>query len=104
MKANEFVKKHGWDDAIYFLAITANVGLFCEPKLNLVIHQSITEPTHSGYDFVFHRDDLKRLVESHELVSKATPEELYQAEICEGIWCNHRLAQAIADVESCNVD
>lgn len=104
MRDNEFVKKFGWDLAKQYLNRTKNQGVYIEPKIKLMIHQSICEPKTSGIDFVFHRDDLKRLVESHELVSdyyglaraKEHAESNYTAPELKAA-----LKQAIADVESC---
>ena len=104
MKANEFVKRFGLGLAKQYLNRTKNQGVYIEPKIKLMIHQSVCEPTTSGIDFVFHRDDLKRIVESHELVSdyygltraKEHAESNYTAPELKAA-----LKQAIADVESC---
>ena len=91
MKANEFVKKFGWGAAKNILHWMDDASEFSAHMTG----DTWDKPT------LIDAVGLRRLIESHELVSKATPEELYQAEICEGIWCNHRLKQAIEDVESC---
>ena len=117
MKANEFVKKFGWGLAKQYLNRTKNQGVYIEPKIKLMIHQSVCEPTTSGIDFVFHRDTLKRLVESWELVEsfgglkmakeslKNLPSE-YQSytmtrDDTGATTQSFKLNQAIADVEAC---
>lgn len=106
MKANEFVKKFGLGLAKQYLNRTKNQGVYIEPKIKLMIHQSVCEPTTSGIDFVFHRDDLKRIVESHELIEKdfksvemAEYEYMVSGAYSDSYWV--RVKQAIADVESC---
>lgn len=118
MKANEFVKKFGWGLAKQYLNRTKNQAVYSEPKIKLLIHQSVCEPTTSGIDFVFHRDDLKRLVESHELVSnfgglkrakRILKKSIHLLQYMISVaWndkpfqCNiQKLENAIADVESC---
>ena len=114
MKANEFVKKFGWGLAKQYLNRTKNQGVYIEPKIKLMIHQSVCEPTTSGIDFVFHRDDLKRLVESHELVERVISRHNKSSKECQidinGLKSfvkknpkiySKRLKRAIADVESC---
>lgn len=66
MRANEFVKKFGWGGVIKFVGWYGGDTSF---KFLKVKEQTIS--VHSGdqpYDF--HIDDLKRLVESHELVEE----------------------------------
>lgn len=105
MKANEFVKKFGLGLAKQYLNRTKNQGVYIEPKIKLMIHQSVCEPITSGIDFVFHRDDLKRLVESHELVEKYGADKINQKiKFLESIHLltqANQLKQAIADVELC---
>ena len=100
MKANEFVKKFGWEEANSFVNWHGGKTSF---KFLKVKEQTIS--VHSGdqpYDF--HIDALKRLIESHELVkdyygltkAKEHAESNYTApEIKDA------LKQAIADVEAC---
>ena len=96
MKANEFVKKFGVHIADHCLNDCAS------PDDRWFIHHGALI---DGEDF----DDLKRLVESHELVgsygglesSKLTvnyPNFLNDEDVKT---TNHRLSKAIADVESC---
>ena len=95
MKANEFVRKYGLDEATAFLSLNSNVEIV--------------------YTASF-LDDLKRLVESHEMVASrggldAVKHELItlQKHINNTLgWVTvitaekiDRLKQAIADVESC---
>lgn len=90
MKANEFVKKFGLDLA------KRDVQAF---ESGFIKREDIVE--HYGFDIL---DDLKRLVESHELVmehgslerAKMYANSPYTAPEVKG-----RLKQAIADVESC---
>ena len=117
MKANEFFKKFGLGLAKQYLNRTKNQIVYIEPKIKLMIHKSVCEPTTSGIDFVFHRDDLKRIIESHELVEsfgglkmakeslKNLPSE-YQSytmtrDDTGATTQSFKLNQAIADVESC---
>ena len=91
MKANEFVKKFGLDLAKLDVRAV---------KSGFIKRESLVE--HYGFDIL---DDLKRLVESHELV------ELYGGLDKAKLRCYpakhvtmesyHNLKQAIADVESC---
>lgn len=87
MKANEFVKKFGWDRAKREVALIGTIAMMCGDN-----------------DF---NNDLKRLVESLELVEKlggleTAKKELQRQSILR--WINpetERLRVAIADVESC---
>lgn len=91
MKANDFIKKFGLDLA------KLDVRAF---ESGFIKREDIVE--HYGFDIL---DDLKRLVESHELV------EFYGGLDKAKIRCYpakhvtmesyHNLKQAIADVESC---
>ena len=105
MKANKFVEKFGWDKAKEVVSFTSNV---CE------------DPTHfdSDLDIYVHSDDfkgvmdesdvcigdLKRLIESHELIEQYNG--LFEAKelirVSPKLTSELRgLAAAIADVESC---
>ena len=83
MKANEFFKKHGWNDTKVMIESPFGLG---------------------EYEYLW--DDLKRLVESHELVEYAGGLDSAKKQIelkdsednC--LWCVD-LKIAIADVESC---
>lgn len=116
MKANEFVKKFGWDWAKEILSQSNNCGLYVDANLNVTCHQMINEPDqYKGEGYVFHRNDLKRLVESHELVEELGGIDkaiifVLDAEKAGryfGIFTSgggfsiDELKQAIADVESC---
>ena len=79
MKANEFFKKHGWNDTKVMIESPFGLG---------------------EYEYLW--DDLKRLIESHELVESHGG--LYQARKVAHKNCFEypvHLLQAIADVESC---
>ena len=96
MKANEFVKKFGWGEVIKFVGWYGGDTSF---KFLKVKEQTIS--VHSGdqpYDF--HIDDLKRLVESHELVESWGG--LADAKVAVKVSRHKKyLKKAIADVESC---
>ena len=96
MKANEFVKKFGWDRAKREVALIGTIAMMCGDN-----------------DF---NNDLKRLVESHELVLEwKLPEDdeigLDGANLYLDYYAHYtsdeekakldRLKQAIADVGSC---
>ena len=79
MKANEFIKKFGWDEAKAFLSLDSEVEIV--------------------YTASFF-DDLKRLVKSHELV--ASWGGLSDAKVAVKVSRHKKyLKRAIADVESC---
>ena len=87
MKANEFVKKFGWDGA---KAKVVELGILQELG-DLMIGQEV---------------ELKRLVDSHELIEKdfesveiAEYEHMISGCYLDPYWI--RIKQAIADVESC---
>ncbi len=90
MKANEFVKKFGWEEA-KIICNGVFTGVVCYKWVELNI------------------DDLKRLVESHELVEKhgglLNVKNSFQMERdCGGVDMTpfgKKLYQAILDVESC---
>lgn len=103
MKANEFVKEYGIDIARECLEDRLKTWEACYLKLsNFELVKYIPSPL----DFI-DVDDLKRLVESHELVEKlggleSAKKELQRQSILR--WINpetERLRVAIADVESC---
>ena len=85
MRANEFVKKYGWDEAI----------------------KQIKNPTGThgaSFDYSF-MGDLKRLVESHELVDSLggldkAKKRCYPTKHLT-MDSFYKLKQAIADMESC---
>ena len=89
MKANEFVKNCGIDSAKSLLKMGSG---YCDIM---------------GYEF--HTDDLKRLVESHELVERnggvksvqAMFEDMHLMDLSDWDDDLDKLAKAIADVESC---
>ncbi len=104
MKATEFVKKFGWSEAACHLEGSRDVGTYTDLKLNIMIHQSMVNPETSGFNFVFHHNDLKRLVESHELVEEhggLVEAKLFIADYSNDASEIYDLKQAIADVEAC---
>ena len=105
MKANEFVKKFGWNDARVCILNCA-----CPEDRWFMRHGDLV----SDQDF----DDLKRLVESHELVENwgglngaKNSLSLLESSLAIGLYHGvvgvnaeaqiSELKQAIADVESC---
>lgn len=105
MKATEFVKWFGWGEAACHLEGSRDVGTYIDLKLNIMIHQSMVNPETSGFNFVFHRNDLKRLVESHELIETLGGLEAVREKLTHRLYESRavisRLEQAIADVEAC---
>lgn len=94
MKANDFIKKFGLDLA------KLDVRAF---ESGFIKREDIVE--HYGFDIL---DDLKRLVESHELVeSKGGLAKAKEILADNPVWCfgskrySSPLEKAIADVESC---
>ena len=89
MKANEFIRKFGWGEAKFYLGNAHKDALWVSFDL----------PEHGIKDIVIYVPDLKRLVESHELVEKhgGLIESKIYVECCNDI----DLSKAIADVESC---
>ncbi|MGQ1340823.1 hypothetical protein ACT4X4_02880 [Acinetobacter baumannii] len=84
MKANEFVKKFGWGEATAFLSMDSDVEIaYTAPFL----------------------DDLKRLVESHELVESygglSKARNHVERTVFKLSYQIIALKKAIADVESC---
>lgn len=96
MQANEFVKKFGWNDARVCILNCA-----CPEDRWLMRHGEFIS------DDAF--DDLKRLIESYELVEKvgglSLSKDLYRDFECVHIGLDliecRKLGKAIADVESC---
>ena len=103
MKANEFVKKFGWEEANSFVNWYGGKTSF---KFLKVKEQTIS--VHSGdqpYDF--HIDALKRLIESHELVESygglESAKEFVGSEYrkLSQPKTYNRLCEAILDVNNC---
>lgn len=95
MKANEFVKKFGWEEAEEIVG-----GLPEKFKFKPLVSVCWDNNTYKYSDRFKPRSSLKRLVESHELVEELGG--LYEAKnyVPDG-YKSERLKQAIADVESC---
>ena len=105
MKANEFVKKHGWNS----LLIAKTLPKFNRYKYVIFYADEIdfSNEFHAGRkSYMFAVAEVKRLVESHEYIesygglieSKRTLEMRHGVINLDG-W--DKLKQAIADVESC---
>ena len=86
MKANEFVKKFGIKSAKYWIDHFNSMNTLPDEFINI--------------EFL---GNLKRIVESHELVENHNGVDMAKRFIDANIECNDsdRLKQAIADVESC---
>ncbi|QHJ82635.1 MAG: hypothetical protein [Caudoviricetes sp.] len=89
MRANDFIKKYGLDRAKKLLSITS--------KMNMsgLVFASLED----GDNLDFEVDELKRLIESHEIIKEMHGRE---KDFTDFIWdmSLERLEQAIADVES----
>ena len=107
MNANEFVRENGLYAFKHALA-----QLSFKPKMFLIVYQYECEFVHeikpNHGNCVFGYDDVKRLVESHELVEKYKRGRGIRFRVRWGMYrygdtqeFNDRLKQAIADVESC---
>ena len=98
MKANEFVKKYGIEAAIDLWC-----GAFDLYNNNLQILNGMV-CSFPGNQFLFDLVDIKRLVESHELVEKHGGLENAKDEYFSCVQNNEPasyVAKAIFDVESC---
>ena len=107
MKANEFVKKFGWEEAAEIVCgVPEKFRFKCLSNVcwdnNTYKYSDRFKPRLSLVNMA----DLKRLVESHELIRKdfesvemAEYEYMISASYNESYWV--RVKQAIADVESC---
>ena len=96
MKANEFVKKFGWDEA----KDVPNHVAWCEKSYCTKIKHGCIKNYH---DCCVDVDELKRLVESYELVESYGGIDQSKQAIIDGN--NHcmfiDLEKAIIDMESC---
>ena len=99
MKANEFVKKFGWNEAKEALKRV----IWCETAYCSMLGHGCFK---SNSDCCVDINDLKRIVESHELIEKdfksvemAEYEYMVSGAYSDSYWV--RVKQAIADVESC---
>lgn len=110
MEANQFVKSFGWNKAKEFSQITIK-GLSQEYSFEINTGESV------GLAYV-NLNDLKRLIEAHEIIGlfKSLDHAKAEAKACEkaghsevlvklnvgvGYISLSRVKQAIADVESC---
>lgn len=106
MKANEFVKKFGWSS----LKIAVTLPPFYRYKYVIFYSDEIdfkNEFIEKHREYMFETQEVKRLVESHELVDSygglenAKGKLEYFDWIPSGSWNHALLSKAIADVESC---
>ena len=105
MKANEFVKKFGWEEAAEIVCgVPEKFRFKCLSNVcwdnNTYKYSDRFKPRLSLVNMA----DLKRLVESHELVKEhgsIVRAKMYAESIYTAPEVVDRLKQAIADVESC---
>ena len=97
MKANEFVKKHGWGEAKELVARHEKCYL---PDVFDMWSDKLQDFVLCTKYASFNISDLKRLVESHELVENwgGLDDAKFALQL---VRYPERLKQAIADVESC---
>ncbi|MHA3062547.1 hypothetical protein [Acinetobacter sp. ANC 4641] len=107
MKANEFVKNFGWDEARIFT--NSYAGDIDTAFKFLKVKDKSIQMNDGSIEYDFHIDDLKRLVESWGLVEKfgglENAKDMVAHPICFGdanFEIEDRLNKAIADVESCS--
>ena len=102
MKANEFVKKFGWDEVKRIVTTYTNATHVTDDAM-LFVNGDVYRKKYSWFadslDNMVTITDLKRLVESYELVESVggwnNATALYDEYLCTN------LKQAILDVESC---
>ena len=97
MKANEFIKEYGLGEA---------AELVDSVKFVFKIKDVVCDPCFLIEDYAISYKELKRLVESHEIIQKdfesvemADYEHMISGCYSDPYWI--RVKQAIADVESC---
>lgn len=96
MKANEFVKHYGWNEATEALFNMPKDWDNCYLRLNDLEFVKYVPSFADWLDV----SDLKQLVESHELVEKLGGLALAKFYVPDH-YKSDRLKQALADVESC---
>ncbi|WP_353171300.1 hypothetical protein [Acinetobacter rudis] len=107
MKANEFVKKHGVGRAKVLLVESIGCGLYVDANYRITLYLSNEPHKSDDIDFIIHRYELERLVESHEIVKKLGGLDGAKKKLnslCIFRWITPEitaLEQAIADVEAC---
>ena len=101
MKANEFVKKFGWSS----LKIAVTLPPFYRYKYVIFYSDEIdfkNEFIEKHKEYMFETQEVKRLVESHELVARyGTADEAKEYLPMLRMDSYDELKQAILDVESC---
>lgn len=105
MKANEFIKKFGWSS----LKIAVTLPPFYRYKYVIFYSDEIdfkNEFIEKHKEYMFETQEVKRLVESHELIEKdfesiEIAEYEHMVSGCYSDSCWLRVKQAILDVESC---
>ena len=97
MKANEFVKEYGLGEAVELVNSVKSV---------VKIKDVVCDPCFLTEDYAISYKELKRLVESHEIIQKdfesvemADYEHMISGCYSDPYWI--RVKQAITDVESC---
>lgn len=96
MKANKFVEKFGWGFSIEAVKMMPKNWDYCCLRIPDLEFQKRVSCIADCVDM----DDLKRLVESHEIVGKLGGINKAKDYVPDG-YRSERLKQAIADVESC---
>ena len=108
MKANEFVKKFGWDEVKRIVSTYTNATHVIDDARLFI--NDVQYKKHCGWfadslDSMVTFNDLKRLVESHELVQSYGGVDIAKnceyTEDLDRVIYNVELAKAILDVESC---
>lgn len=104
MKANEFVKKFGWSS----LKIAVTLPRFYRCKYVIFYSDEIdfkNEFIEKHKEYMFETQEVKRLVESHELIESCGGLQSVGEKLTHGMYESRavidRLKQAILDVESC---
>lgn len=102
MKANEFIKKHGWDEAKELIAKHEECYL---PDVFDMWSDKLQDFVLCTKYASFNISDLKCLVESHELIESCGGLQSVGEKLTHGMYESRavidRLKQAILDVESC---
>lgn len=107
MKANEFIKKHGWQAVIEAVKTTPVDHDFQSTDLEPKLAKDGSIIRFDCKIYTISHAEVKRLVESHELVESygglenAKGKLEYFDWIPSGSWNHALLSKAIADVESC---
>lgn len=104
MKANEFIKRFGWSS----LKIAVTLPPFYRYKYVIFYSDEIdfkNEFVEKHKEYMFETQEVKRLVESHDLIESCGGLQSVGEKLTHGMYESRavidRLKQAIYDVESC---